>query len=761
MDLHSEYKLSAEIFGHSSDVKAVTYSSSNNCLVSCSRDRSTKLWAPNKSKIGYVEVETLRGHKNYVASVCILTPTPSFPCGLVLTGGYDKQILGFEPQSTDPIIEHEAHEDAVCKLVRGNNENIFLSASFDKSVKCWAATRDGITCTTAYRGHSLAVWSVAILKRELIATASADKTINIYIADGPLLRKLEGHTDCVRDVTPCGDYEILSCSNDTSVKRWDVQTGQCLQTFFGHSNYVYSVSFFDGIVATASEDSCVTIWKKNGEKQTIELPSQTIWTCTILPNTDVVTGSSDGIIRVFTTDPNRMADPATLMNFEDRVNQRKNITKGEIGGVQISSLPGVEALREPGRSDGQTKMVREGEGAVCYCWSAIENTWNKVGEVVSGSGGTQQSSGKVLYRGKEYDFVFSVDVEEGKSPLKLPYNRADDPWAVAQAFILEYNLPHGYLDQVAKFIMTNAKTEENGFVSNTSYVDPFTGTSRYVPGSGAVATGNVSHPESSGGPLGGNRLFPLSNYITMEVCNLKHALEKLRQFNEEVDPMLKCNQNECSDVVKLGDKQALDFRPAEFGLLKQLLLRWPAEYHFPLVDVLRLAVRKEVYSAAVCSDNALLEYIIVNLANAPILNLVTLFRLICNMFSQPPGEQFIYDNRDTLLRAITNACKFIEQNKLLQFSVNAVLANLATLFLRRGDVDSQTVLLITAIDILPLVNKNQLAICNLLISIGTALTQCPDLKKCLEGDVINRLRQLTTHPSNEVQMYSKVILTLF
>lgn len=70
-----------------------------------------------RSKIGYVEVETLRGHKNYVASVCILTPTPSFPCGLVLTGGYDKQILGFEPQSTDPIIEHEAHEDAGRLLV--------------------------------------------------------------------------------------------------------------------------------------------------------------------------------------------------------------------------------------------------------------------------------------------------------------------------------------------------------------------------------------------------------------------------------------------------------------------------------------------------------------------------------------------------------------------------------------------------------------------------------------------------------------------
>lgn len=51
-------------------------------------------------------------------------------------------------------------------------------------------------------------------------------------------------------------------------------------------------------------------------------------------------------------------------------------------------------------------MVREGEGAVCYCWSAIENTWNKVGEVLSGSGGTQQSSGKVLYRGKVSKLVF-------------------------------------------------------------------------------------------------------------------------------------------------------------------------------------------------------------------------------------------------------------------------------------------------------------------------------------------------------------------
>ena len=32
------------------------------------------------------------------------------------------------------------------------------------------------------------------------------------------------------------------------------------------------------------------------------------------------------------------------------------------------------------------------------------------------------SGRKQLYEGKEYDYVFDVDVQEGAPPLKLPYN---------------------------------------------------------------------------------------------------------------------------------------------------------------------------------------------------------------------------------------------------------------------------------------------------------------------------------------------------
>jgi phospholipase A-2-activating protein len=41
-----------------------------------------------------------------------------------------------------------------------------------------------------------------------------------------------------------------------------------------------------------------------------------------------------------------------------------------------------------------------------------------VGEVVDAVG----SSRKQLYQGKEYDYVFDVDIKDGVPPLKLPYN---------------------------------------------------------------------------------------------------------------------------------------------------------------------------------------------------------------------------------------------------------------------------------------------------------------------------------------------------
>lgn len=48
----------------------------------------------------------------------------------------------------------------------------------------------------------------------------------------------------------------------------------------------------------------------------------------------------------------------------------------------------------------------------------MTSSWQKVGEVVDAVGPGR----KQLFEGKEYDYVFDVDITDGAPPLKLPYN---------------------------------------------------------------------------------------------------------------------------------------------------------------------------------------------------------------------------------------------------------------------------------------------------------------------------------------------------
>ena len=69
--------------------------------------------------------------------------------------------------------------------------------------------------------------------------------------------------------------------------------------------------------------------------------------------------------------------------------------------------------------------------------------WEKLGEVVGGRGDTVAVGGKT-HGGQEWDYVFDVDAEEGAPPRKLPANRGEDPYAVADRFLIQEGLPVSY-----------------------------------------------------------------------------------------------------------------------------------------------------------------------------------------------------------------------------------------------------------------------------------------------------------------------------
>lgn len=394
----------------------------------------------------------MRDHSKYVAAVCVIEKE-----NWICTGSNDSTICIYQFNNIKPFLVLKGHSDSVCSITNAGKERQILSGSWDKTAKLWTLNESGFSCVT-FEGHDAAVWSVCTLKSGKYATGSADKLIGIWNSMGQKLVVLKGHTDCVRGLAALNDGGLLSCANDATIRLWN-DSWECIKEFHGHSNYIYTISMLnDDIFVTGGEDNTIRMWsiQDGALGDAVSLPAQSVWAVTCLKNGDIVTGTSDAMVRVFTKESNRVANPQILASFELAVQTRNAEASKELGGIKVNELPGPEALLVDGK-DSQTKLIRQPNGNImCYQW--LEGKWTCLGDVTGATGGSQKTSGRMLHDGQEYDYVFSIDIEDGAPPLKLPYNIGQDPYVIAQKFIHKHDLPQVYLEQVANFIITNSES---------------------------------------------------------------------------------------------------------------------------------------------------------------------------------------------------------------------------------------------------------------------------------------------------------------
>ena len=185
-----------------------------------------------------------------------------------------------------------------------------------------------------------------------------------------------------------------------------------------------------------------------------------------------------------------------------------------------------------------------------------EQKWTKIGEVVgqpdqgSSNGFSAPGGGKVTFEGKEYDYVFDIDADNGLM-LKLPYNLSVDPWHAAQDFIHKNDLPQGYLETIAQFIIKNSD-QSKCTASSGGSVDPFTGSGAYSSSSGSSGgrvaysgdpfTGGGAYTTNGGG--GGvamevdeanNNHFPPKDLVAFpQQPKIDAMMKKLKEYNEQV-----------------------------------------------------------------------------------------------------------------------------------------------------------------------------------------------------------------------------------
>ena len=525
----------------------------------------------------------------------------------------------------------------------------------------------------------------------------ADKLIRIFDLHGKLGKTISGSADVVRALCRVtkghlSGADFASAGNDGMIRLWSLQ-GKQLGQLQGHDSFIYSlVSLSTGELASSGEDRTVRIWRGNDCVQTITHPAISVWTIgACAENGDLVSGASDRVVRVFTRDNKRQAEPSAIAAFEDSV-KSSSIPQQQVGSINREKLPGPEFLQQrSGTKEGQVQMIQESNGSVsAHQWSQASQSWTNVGTVVDAAG---SSGRKTTYGGKDYDYVFDVDIEDGKPALKLPYNLSQNPYEAATKFIQDNELPMSYLDEVANFITKNTQGASLGGQAQGGS-DPWGSDARYRPDE--TQQPSISTPSSGARP----KKIPQTTYLSMKNANFGNILKKVTDLNQQLvdegsaDVAL---SNELLMTLKSTSKPLEDFLSEKsdtcpdltepLSVVLHMISTWPDSSRLPALDLLRLftaasSVVAEYHPPG--SNATIVQFLATNAFQDKdrVNNLMLAVRTFSNLFETELGLSLAdkeFEQIHSLVKATMESPGY-STNENLAIAITTVDLNYAVLF---------------------------------------------------------------------------------
>ncbi|EGD93202.1 polyubiquitin binding protein [Trichophyton tonsurans CBS 112818] len=594
-------------------------------------------------------------------------------------------------------------------------------------------------------GHSDDVRAVAFPTASTALTSSRDATVRMWtVVSSPPPKfddKITVHgsafINSLAYCPPTGDYPeglIFSAGQDTIIEArrpGKPADDNAERLLLGHTGNVcaLAVSPDRKWLASGSWDSTGRLWEigKWSKEVVLDGHGGSVWAVLAYDKDTVITGCADKLIRVFNTSGKLVN---TFRGCGDVVRALCKVPDGHGSGAQIASAGNDGIIRLwtiQGKQVGQLhghesfiysldslpsgELVSSGEDRTVRIWNATSciqtithpaiSVWSvaacaESGDIISGASdriarifsrdkvvdSVGSSGRKVEYMGQDYDYVFDVDIEDGKPPLKLPYNLSQNPYDVAKKFIANNELPISYLEQVANFITTNTK----GAVVGPSQ----TGESTYQ---------QPSIPDSR------PKVLPQASYLSIKSANLKAIQKKISEINTQLissgskDLSLAPSEMEaisalCSQLEQPSSLSKSPVVEATLPLLVKVSTSWPAGNRLPGLDLLRLLAAASPTAATWDQGEGNLVSVIISsgVFDAPISpnNTMLAIRMLANFFETGPGRALVA----SCFEEVTNKIGSVMSDSVAAGNRNVTIAaatlyiNLAIYFTSKENVDS-------------------------------------------------------------------------
>jgi len=241
--------------GHNGAVKGVIMTDDNQTIISCSTDKTIRLWERSKGKIFKKSLQLEPGGSSFV----------------IIEGNVIKFIDVIEGTLLNTLIGHNDIIKCYCFskqiLKKGN---FILTGSADRTIKQWNYGTG--KCSNTYEGHTGPINSVLYtLDESLVISASDDKTIKIWNkVSSDFCFNLMGHEGSVLSLALSQDgKKLLSGGEEKTVRLWSLETKVCLKVFKATKDGEFQIRFVDFSkdenMVFGFDNNKIVIWEMGSE----------------------------------------------------------------------------------------------------------------------------------------------------------------------------------------------------------------------------------------------------------------------------------------------------------------------------------------------------------------------------------------------------------------------------------------------------------------------------------------------------------------